>query len=49
MEQYAGLDVSLEYTSMCVVDGAGRVVREANPLLSQRSIFSIAFRIVERP
>jgi transposase len=29
MQQYAGLDVSLEYTSVCVVDGAGRVVREA--------------------
>jgi len=29
MEQYAGLDVSLEQTSVCVVDGAGRVVREA--------------------
>src|SRR6478735_2490380 len=29
MEQYAGLDVSLEATSVCVVDGAGRVVREA--------------------
>lgn len=29
MEQYAGLDVSLEATSVCVVDGTGRVVREA--------------------
>ena len=29
MEQYAGLDVSLEATSVCVVDAAGRVVREA--------------------
>jgi transposase len=29
MEQYAGLDVSVEYTSVCVVDASGRVVREA--------------------
>jgi transposase len=29
MEQYGGLDVSLEATSVCVVDGTGRVVREA--------------------
>ena len=29
MEQYAGLDVSLEATSVCVVDATGRVVREA--------------------
>jgi hypothetical protein len=29
MEQYAGLDVSLELTSVCVVDGTGRIAREA--------------------
>jgi len=29
MERYAGLDVSLEATSVCVVDGSGRVVSEA--------------------
>jgi hypothetical protein len=29
MEQHAGLDVSLKQTSGCVVDGAGRIVREA--------------------
>ncbi|GGK47715.1 IS110 family transposase [Salinarimonas ramus] len=29
MEQYAGLDVSLESTSVCVVDASGHVVREA--------------------
>jgi transposase len=29
MEQYAGLDVSLEQTSVCIVDGTGRIVREA--------------------
>jgi transposase len=29
MDHYAGLDVSLEETAICVVDGTGRVVREA--------------------
>jgi transposase len=28
MEQYAGLDVSLESVSVCVVDASGRIVRE---------------------
>jgi transposase len=32
MEQYAGLDVSLESTSVCVVDSTGRVIREAKVL-----------------
>lgn len=27
--EYAGLDVSLELTSVCIVDGAGRIVRRA--------------------
>jgi transposase len=29
MDQYAGIDVSLESASVCVVDGSGRIVREA--------------------
>ncbi len=29
MEHYAGIDVSLELSSVCVVDATGRVVREA--------------------
>ena len=29
MDYYAGLDVSLEATSVCVVNGEGKVVREA--------------------
>jgi transposase len=28
MEHYAGIDVSLEYSSVCVVDATGRIVRE---------------------
>ena len=29
MDYYAGIDVSLESSSVCVVDGAGKIVREA--------------------
>jgi len=29
MEQYAGIDVSLEFASVCVVDAGGKVIREA--------------------
>ena len=29
MEHYAGIDVSLESSSVCVVDGSGRIVHEA--------------------
>ncbi len=29
MDYYAGIDVSLEASSICVVDGAGKIVREA--------------------
>ena len=28
MDHYAGIDVSLEYSSVCVVDASGRIVRE---------------------
>ena len=29
MEHYAGIDVSLEQSSVCVVDAAGKIIREA--------------------
>ena len=29
MEYYAGIDVSLECSSVCVMDGSGKFVREA--------------------
>ena len=28
MDHYAGIDVSLEYSSVCVVDVSGKIVRE---------------------
>jgi len=32
MEHYAGIDVSLEYSSVCVVDATGKIVREGKVL-----------------
>jgi transposase len=29
MEQYAGIDVSLELSSVCIVDAQGKIVKEA--------------------
>jgi transposase len=29
VEYYAGIDVSLEASSVCVVDGSGKIVKEA--------------------
>jgi len=29
MDYYAGLDISLEETSVCIVNGDGKVIREA--------------------
>ena len=29
MEQYAGIDVSLDSASMCIVDAQGKIVKEA--------------------
>src|SRR5258705_11671686 len=29
MDHYAGIDVSLEWSSVCVVDASGKIVREA--------------------
>ena len=28
MKYYAGIDVSLEYANVCVVDSSGKIVRE---------------------
>ena len=32
MNYYAGIDVSLECSSVCILDGSGRIVREAKVL-----------------
>ena len=39
MESYAAIDVSLEGRSVCVVDAAGQIVREAKVQIGPGSIF----------
>jgi transposase len=43
MEHYAGIDVSLEQSSLCVIDGHGRIVREAK-VASEPEALVIFFR-----
>ena len=43
MEHYAGIDVSLESASVCVVDATGRIVREAK-VASEPEVLTAWFR-----
>ena len=43
MEHYAAIDVSLEWSSICIVDPSGQIVREAKVRVSERP-WSISFR-----
>jgi hypothetical protein len=36
MDHYAGIDVSLEQSSICVVDATGQIVREVKVASSRR-------------
>jgi transposase len=40
MEQYAGIDVSLESASVCVVDASGRIVHEAKVASEPRALIA---------
>lgn len=48
MKYYAGLDVSLEETAICVVDESGRIVKERRAL-SEPDALSEALHAVELP
>ena len=41
MEHFAGLDVSVNETSVCIVDDAGRIVREAKVASEPEALLSI--------
>ena len=40
MNHYAGIDVSLEYASVCVLDGSGKIVREAKVLSEPEALIT---------
>ena len=53
MDHYAGIDVSLEYSSVCVVDANGKIVREGKvasepnqPISAPGSLASLASRTI---
>src|SRR6516162_2486862 len=46
MEHYAGIDVSLESASLCVVDATGRIIREAK-VASEPDVLIAWFRGLE--
>ena len=41
MEHYAGLDVSVKETSVCIVDGAGKVIREVKVATEPEAILAV--------
>ncbi len=48
MKYYAGLDVSLEETSICVVDGDGAIVAERKVASEPRAIAEALARVRAR-
>jgi transposase len=48
MDYYAGLDVSLEETAICVVDGTGRIVKEARAA-SEPAALATALKQLDLP
>src|SRR4029077_10666395 len=40
MDHYAGIDVSLEYSSVCVVDASGKIVREGKVASEPEALIS---------
>ena len=44
MEHHAGLDVSLEEASVCIVDGAGKIIRETQVASEPGGLFSRSAR-----
>ena len=45
MDHYAGLDVSLEETAICVIDGTGRIVRETRAASEPQALLAALRRI----
>jgi len=41
MEKYAGIDVALEASSVCVVDGQGKILKEAKVASEAEGIFPV--------
>ena len=44
MEHFAGLDVSVKQTSVCIVDDMGRIVREAKVASAPEALLAVLNR-----
>lgn len=49
MEQYVGIDVSLEQSSVCVVDATGRIVREVKVASEPEALVAFLAKLPARP
>ena len=48
MDYYAGIDVALEYSSVCVVDGGGKIIGEGKVARASRERWSSTLRRLGR-
>ena len=49
MDHYAGIDVSLEQSSVCVVDATGRIVREAKVASEPEALIAFLRGLIRSP
>ena len=48
MQHYVGLDVSVKETSVCIVDKAGKVIREVKVATEPVAILAVLTEVIER-
>ena len=48
MDYFAGLDVSVKETSVCIVDGAGKIVREARVASEPEALLQVLTSTIYR-
>ena len=49
MDHFAGLDVSVKETSICIVDDAGKIVREVKVASEPEALLAVRRRERKRP
>jgi predicted NBD/HSP70 family sugar kinase len=46
MDYFAGLDVSVKDTSVCIVDGTGKIVREVKVASEPRALLAVLSKLI---
>jgi predicted NBD/HSP70 family sugar kinase len=49
MDHFAGLDISVKETSVCILDDAGKIVKEVNVASEPQALLLSALQIVPTP